>query len=275
MHILIADDEPIERAALRDILSSEPDMKVAEVGNGAEVLTYLLEHPKVDLCMIDILMPEVDGVQVLQRIRRDPQLRQQRVVITSASRDRTLVVTLAQLGISGYLLKPYDGERVRTVVRQVAEQVRAAEQKPAEPEAGAGSTHKLLVVDANAEICKMIHDLTVLEAGWECFEAADGASAWALLEEGLHPALCICADELPGMSGLELLKHIRTHPRLGGMPVIVISEHHTAQGVRSFAEQAVSGYIVKPFTAEKIRGMLQYIGRGGVYGHMQMPPPSA
>ena len=105
--LLLVDDQEIDRAALRQILAAEPSWQITEVTSGLQAFGLLCNGLRPEVCLIDLRMPGMSGVELVSRIRGDTSLRGLKVVITSGSRDRSVIVELAKLGIEGYLLKPY------------------------------------------------------------------------------------------------------------------------------------------------------------------------
>src|SRR5262249_9155868 len=73
MKLLIADDDTVSRSALKDILKDEPALEIIEVSDGQHALDLICDRLRPDLCIVDIRMPRVDGLQLLQRVRRDPE----------------------------------------------------------------------------------------------------------------------------------------------------------------------------------------------------------
>lgn len=108
--ILIADDIELNRSILRIIL--EPQYQVVEVTNGQEVLDYLRLHPKeVDAVLLDLLMPVMDGFQVLEIIKNEEALAQIPIIIVSEHGIDSGVRALA-LGADSLLSKPFHKELV-------------------------------------------------------------------------------------------------------------------------------------------------------------------
>ncbi len=258
MRILIVDDEETERAVLTEILRSEEGVELVEAADGLAGINCMLEGRAVDLCLMDIRMPDVDGLQMLQRIRRDPMLRKIPVIVTSGNRDRNVVLSLAQLGISGYLLKPYEKAKVLAAVQQVAKTIAAAREKEA---AAVASTHTvitntLLLIDDAPELRTILRDAAAREHNWTVVEAENGQVALQMLQDGLRPTLCLCDLRMPVMDGQQFVRAVRENPSFGRLPIMIITGDNNAATVRQFAELRIQGYLVKPFDQEKLRGIL-------------------
>lgn len=115
--ILIADDDYLLRDLLRDILEKE-NYEVAEAENGTEVLRYLEQNKDTDLVLLDIMMPGMDGTEVLREIRKKNSLP---VIMLTALGDSASELENLRLGACDYITKPFHVEilieRIRTVLR--------------------------------------------------------------------------------------------------------------------------------------------------------------
>jgi CheY-like chemotaxis protein len=132
--LLLVDDQEIHRAALVDIVRSVPGWTVIEAADGQDAWERLRAGLRPHLAMFDLKMPRLDGTTLLQQIRDDPDLRGTRVVIVSSTQDREQILALARLQIAGYLLKPFDAEKVKQAVRGAGEAADTApEPSPAGP----------------------------------------------------------------------------------------------------------------------------------------------
>jgi len=116
--ILIADDHPIVRRGLRMTLEAEANLQVvAEAENGANLADLIRRHAP-DVVLMDLQMPEVDGVQALEQTRPEfPNL--PILMLTSFSDDAHLHAAL-RAGASGFLLKEMDGDDLVEAVRGAA-----------------------------------------------------------------------------------------------------------------------------------------------------------
>jgi CheY-like chemotaxis protein len=253
--LLIVDDSETERAALRQILAAEPTWELTEAQDGQQALDLLVDGFRPHLCLVDLKMPVMGGLEFLQRVRREPTLRHLKVTVTSASRDRTMVIELAKLGIEGYLLKPYDAERTLAILRPVI----AAMVDPADaPQAArAAPTRKALVVDDDPVARTFLRDAIAQEGGWEIMEAADGVAALEQLHGGLRPDLCFLDLQMAGMDGTHFLMEIRADPALRNLRVAVTSGVKDREKIRVLAQLQVSAYLLKPLDLAKVRAALQ------------------
>ncbi len=117
---IIVDDEMIARMGIRRLLRREPDIDViAECGNGAEALEALTAH-KPDLMFLDIQMPELDGFEVLQRLRPESTP----VVIFVTAYDEHALRAFEAHALD-YLLKPVDEARFDGALLRAREYIRS------------------------------------------------------------------------------------------------------------------------------------------------------
>lgn len=117
--IIIADDHPLMRSALRDVLEREPDFEVVgEAGNGVEAVD-LAERLRPDIVIMDIAMPVMNGVEATKRIRACSSLPP--VLILTVHTDIETIYSILQAGASGYLVKSIFGPEVITTIRALLE----------------------------------------------------------------------------------------------------------------------------------------------------------
>lgn len=117
IRILLADDHPVVRDGLVAILSTQPDFEVVgEAGNGSSAV-QLVQELKPDLILLDLEMPEMDGVETLQILRADnPNVR---VIVFTAFDTDERILTAVQAGAQGYLLKGVPRQELFNAIRVV------------------------------------------------------------------------------------------------------------------------------------------------------------
>lgn len=120
MHsVLLVDDEPFVRLAIANLgpWGAEGFELSAEAGNGAEALAILAERPEIDMVLLDLSMPVMDGLAFLRRLAEARPRRQPAVVVLSAHDDYHLVREAFTLGARDYLLKSeLDSDSLRAVL---------------------------------------------------------------------------------------------------------------------------------------------------------------
>ena len=105
MLVLVADDDKGVRLAVRHLLVNTLGWNVIECSNGAEALLALAQN-RFDLALIDINMPQLDGIGVVEAIRSSPTLRHTRIMMMTADAREEVVRRLLLLGVSDYIIKP-------------------------------------------------------------------------------------------------------------------------------------------------------------------------
>lgn len=115
--VLIVDDHDLARAGLAAILAREPGIELAgEAGDGGAALEYLAQHP-VDLVLMDLQMPQMDGLETTRRIKALYPATSVIIVTVQSSSDA--LIAALQAGAAGYLLKDANRREILYAVRQV------------------------------------------------------------------------------------------------------------------------------------------------------------
>ena len=118
-----------------------------------------------------------------------------------------------------------------------------------------------LVVDDFSTMRRIVKDV-LHEIGYaNVQEAEDGNSALPMLQAGQFDVL-ITDWNMPGMPGLELLKAVRSDPKLKGMPVLMLTAEAKREQIVEAAQAGVNGYLVKPFTPVTLKEKLAKILQG-------------
>ncbi|SFP50426.1 DNA-binding response regulator, NarL/FixJ family, contains REC and HTH domains [Amycolatopsis arida] len=120
IRVLLADDQTLVRAGFRAILDGEDDIAVvAEAAGGADACGLAREH-RPDVVLMDVQMPEVDGLEATRRIAADPRLADVRVVILTTYDVDDYVYGALRAGASGFLVKDTEPVELIHAVRVVA-----------------------------------------------------------------------------------------------------------------------------------------------------------
>ena len=114
-HILLVDDE-LELLAVNSKLLATLGFEVSTTTSGLDAVERI-QGQEIDLVILDMMMPVIDGVETLRRIRSS--VPDQKVVILSAYAEDDQVLDVKALGISAYLRKPFELAKISTVLREV------------------------------------------------------------------------------------------------------------------------------------------------------------
>ncbi len=115
-NILICDDAAFMRMMIKDILTKNGYNIAGEAENGLKAVEKYNET-KPDLVLMDITMPEMDGIQALKKIKEmDPNAK---IVMCSAMGQQAMVIEAIQSGARDFIVKPFQAERVLEAVKKV------------------------------------------------------------------------------------------------------------------------------------------------------------
>jgi DNA-binding response OmpR family regulator len=114
--ILIIDDDESIRLLLSRILESIPALELT-LADGCEEALRLAAERRYDLILLDLLMPGIGGIEVLNRIRHSSPNKATPVIIVSVMSDAETKIVCKSLGASEYLVKPIDRNAVLAAVR--------------------------------------------------------------------------------------------------------------------------------------------------------------
>ena len=197
--VLVVDDDAAARTLMARVLGRE-GYRVVLAAGGEEGLRLARER-RPDLVTLDVMMPGLDGWEVLAALKGDPALADIPVVMLTVVDDRHMGLAL---GASEYLTKPVDRRRLAAVLRRVAAGGRQA-----------------LVVDDDAAVRSTLRRALEAEA-WTVREAAHGRAALQRMEEA-RPDLVLLDLMMPEMDGFAFLEAARAREAWRTVPVVVVT----------------------------------------------------
>lgn len=127
VRILVVDDDDVERAILRKLLKRWFQAEITEAENGEQALQKL-EAVEPDLIILDVMMPVMDGLQVLTTLRADPRRQSLPVVVITASGEKDHVLKMVKLGVTDYLLKPIEQDIAQNRLSRIVEKIKSDDQ---------------------------------------------------------------------------------------------------------------------------------------------------
>lgn len=229
--ILIIDDEQLNLKMTRHYLEANYEVWCAT--SGSEGLA-ILRDTKIDLVLLDLDMPQMDGMMTLQKIREDEQLRDIKVVILTASGLRTDVTEAIHLGALDFIKKPVFPAELNTRVKRALQQERK---------------DRLLVVDDDRMNLTMAGKLLGMRYDVHC--ESSGRDALDYLKNHT-PDLILLDLHMPDMSGLDVMEHLRDMEGVSEVPVIFLTADDDRQTEVAIFKAGAMDYIQKPFAAEVV-----------------------
>jgi len=114
LDVLIVDDSAAIRKILRRVLKQAevPLGQVLEAGDGVEALETL-RNANIGLVLLDVNMPNMDGMQLLAQIKARSEWRQLPIIIVTTEGGQSKVMEAVQLGAAGYIRKPFSAEQIK------------------------------------------------------------------------------------------------------------------------------------------------------------------
>lgn len=205
--VLVVDDSLTVRMDLCDVFESE-GFEVVLSGSLTEARGALREH-SVDLVVLDVILPDGDGLDLLAELRESEETSELTVLLLSTEVEVADRLRGMARGADDYVGKPYDASHVLTRARQLLE-VPVDSSRPL-----------ILVIDDSATYRNQLTE-ALEEAGYRTATASDG-------EEGLRraaqdaPAIVIVDGIMPGMDGPEVIRRLRLDPGLRATPCLLLT----------------------------------------------------
>lgn len=263
--ILVVDDIPANVKLLEARLLAEY-FEVATAMNGADALD-ICEKSKIDVVLLDIMMPGMDGFEVCRRLKADPATAQIPVVMVTALDQVADRVRGLQAGADDFLTKPVNDLQLMTRVKSLVRlktltdelRLRAATTKAigleelAARQTGLEDRARVLVVDDRASSAERI--LRMLREHADVTIVADPAQAmFRALEKPYDCALI--ASRLDGHDPLRVCAHLRALDRTRFLPIMLVSEQGDDDLVMRALDLGVNDYLVRPLEQQELLARL-------------------
>ncbi len=239
--ILVVDDNPVSVSIISNFLNEEGYNTIA-AGSGQEALD-LVEYYHFFAITLDALMPEMDGWEVLQRLKEDQKTADIPVIIISIADDKK---TGFALGAIGYITKPITRLSLISEIKKLRPPM----------------LRSILIVDDNeferSEIVRIIES----EENVKVTTAANGRECMEILKK-FPPDIMVLDLMMPEMNGFEVLREMRRHPETMRIPVIISTAKDLTDFERNELQMSVASIVTKNGTPaslfSELRRLLQEI----------------
>jgi DNA-binding response OmpR family regulator len=266
--VLIVDDSATVRADMRGVLSA--------AGFGTTLCESLaaarkaLSESDFDLVILDMLLPDGEGVDLLEELRRVPRTAHLPVLMLST--EAAVLQRLKGLshGANDYVGKPYDSAYV---VRRAHELTQVPEADAAPRLVSAGRRRRVLVVDGRIDFRHRASD-ALRKDGHDVIIAETGDDAMQLLEA--QPVDCILLDlEMPRLDGPEWVRAVRALPGTSHVAVVGLTAGFDAKLISEALAVKVDAFCSKTEDIEVLRAQVRTELRRRAESEATPPPPVA
>ena len=269
VRVLVVDDNDTNRRILEGMLKRW-EMRPISVKGGEEALTQLVAARKAGdafgLIVTDMHMPKMDGFELVEQIRRRPELSTATIMMLTSAGHRGDAERCQKLGVSAYLLKPIRQSELREAIARV---LGAREQEGKIPlitrfslgDARDGSDFlRVLVAEDNAVNQRLIVRL-LEKRGHRVVLADNGRQALAALEKESFD-LVLMDVQMPEMDGFEATSAIRMREKsIGSHQTIIALTAHAMKGDREEClARGMDGYLTKPIRPQELDEVLARCG---------------
>ncbi len=247
MKILVVEDNPLSRKFTRVALEAD-GFSVVEAKDGQSAIASL-ERELPNLILQDILLPDIDGFELVNRLHAVPGAESIPILALTGLISKNGETKLPQAAFEDYLFKPVDPVFLTSTVRAHLAANQTSKQKP-------GQGLVILAVDDDPRQLKLL--ATYLgNLGFGVTTAKDGNEALRKASATLPDA--IISDVLmPGLDGFELCRAIRKHDRLGLIPVILLTNsYYDSADKRMAAEIGANALVMRtPDCKDGVKALL-------------------
>ncbi len=257
--ILVVDDDPA-LTRLMVALFEKPGRHVLVATTAVAILDALASR-RIDLVLLDVGLPDLDGRLVLASLRKNPLTATLPVVVISASSEDWVESECLALGAAAFVAKPFDPIALGT---RVTELLAAPRPEPAAPPPVAEVSPILDLRTGPIEVLLAEHDpLTARiirhRLGRERMIVRHFASGTAALQaaQNMVPALVILDAMTPGIEGIELLVRLRALPRYQKIPIMVLSDIGSEREVVRALGAGADDCIRKPFSPTELMARIE------------------
>src|SRR6266851_331711 len=271
VRVLVVDDNPTNRRILEGMLGRW-EMKSSSEQDGEEALTILSEAQEAGepfaLILMDMHMPQMDGFELIERIRQSPGSSAATIMMLTSAGHRGDAARCKELGVAAYLMKPIRQSELREAIARVlgarVQQgaipliTRYALHDAREP----GTSLRILLAEDNP-VNQRLASRLLEKRGHSVVVAGNGREALEALEKEYFD-LVFMDVQMPVMDGFEATAAIRKKEGDSGihLPVVALTAHAMKGDREKCLAGGMDGYLTKPIQPQELDELLQsYIAR--------------
>lgn len=253
MKVLVIDDNQVLRTILHKLLQSfHCHVETAPSGkDGLLKLSQAVESSKpFDLAIVDLIMPDMDGLEVVARIRNDAELIHLPIIMISSLANEDELKRSETLEVEAFLTKPIKRSRLfETILELFDHKPHDGSRQPHErlddfDVQGYFNGHKILLAEDNS-INQQVAKEILEHAGITVELAGNGRETLEAIKRNTYSAVLMDV-QMPEMDGFEATAKIRHDPALNNLPIIAMTAHALEGYREKCLEAGMNDYVTKP-----------------------------
>ncbi len=248
--VLVIEDMPMAAAQVIRYLE-EMDLRPITCALGEEALALAQQQQPVRI-ILDLMLPDLPGTEVLNRLKAHPLTQQIPVLITSVLDERSQ--SLAR-GAVDYLVKPIGRQKLRQVLARLGQVLPTEETPPPETESTPPPLPLVLLAEDNpANVATLSSYLS--HRGFRLVVASNGQEAIDM-SQTYHPDLILMDVQMPILDGLSAMRQLRALPATATVPIIALTALAMAQDRENCLAAGANDYLTKPIRLKSLVEVMQ------------------
>ncbi len=249
--ILIVDDTEMNLSVIENLLK-RTGIRIDTALSGRDALT-LAANNRYDAVLIDHMMPEMDGIETLKRLRATKEGKDIPAVALTANAVSGARKIYMEAGFNDYLSKPVDGKKLERMLKKLLppEKLTDPSEEPENKDIYGGRERSLiLVIDDDETVCAQVK--SVMEPSYEVRESVSGTDGVKNALD-LRPDIIMLDIHLPDLNGFEVMEKLKDDPALSDIPVLLLTGDGDSETEKNAFKSGASDYVRKPFSPDVLK----------------------
>jgi PAS domain S-box-containing protein len=258
--LLVVDDNETNLSILA-LHTQRWGMTVTAASSGDEALARLQAGEEFDVAVIDLMMPDMDGLTLAENMREFESAKKMPMILLSSG-ETEIDPARWQVGFLSVIAKPWKSTALQRELQRVLAPVNAPplpppvtqSQRILEPTSAAENPVKILVVEDNPTNLQVV--ITVLNAlGYEPDTATDGQTGIQLAESNGYD-LILLDVQLPDIDGWTVARHLRQYVREKRLTIVAITANVTPEDRQKCFDAGMDDFVMKPFKISTLKDII-------------------
>lgn len=272
--LLVVDDNETNLSILA-LHTQRWGMQVTACRSGEEALHRLKNAEQFDAAVIDMIMPDMDGIDLTEAMRDYPHAKKMPVILLSSGGMDEIDPARRQVGFFSSIPKPWKSSTLQRELARVLSPdgvvtlpiPNVASQRVLEPGAAEKLPVKILIVEDNPTNRQVV--ITVLQAlGYEPDIAENGQQGIEMAEVGGYD-LILLDVQMPDIDGWTVARHLRQHVRDKRLTIVAITAGVTPEDRQRCFDSGMDDFVMKPFKISTLKDVILKYAR-----HVEQAPPA-